>query len=190
MLNKLIAVVFIFAIFFSSCSNNDSNMNKNNQDLIKAQTFNILEQQQLIYDFEQKLRKDNSGVFSEAQALSISNLYSDYIKNFPNDTSFTPKYLFKLSQIQITLKQGKEAIGNLDKLIARFPSNQYVPNAYFLKAFTYDNVLKESDNATRFYKTFIEKYPNHNLAESAKASISVAGKSEEELLKMIHAKNK
>ena len=91
MLNKLIAVVFIFAIFFSSCSNNDSNMNKNNQDLIKAQTFNILEQQQLIYDFEQKLRKDNSGVFSEAQALSISNLYSDYIKNFPNDTSFTPK---------------------------------------------------------------------------------------------------
>jgi hypothetical protein len=65
-----------------------------------------------------------------------------------------------------------------------------VPNAYFLKAFTYDNVLKESDNASKFYKVFIEKYPQHSLVESAKSSISVAGKSEEDLLKMIHSKNK
>lgn len=190
MLNKLGTVIFLSLFLFSSCSENESNLNNENQNSGKNQTFNILEQQQLIYEFEQKLKRDNSSVFSEVQALSISNLYSDYIRNFPNDTTFTPQYLFKQAQIQITLKKGKEAILNLDKLITRFPANKYVPNAYFLKAFTYDNVLKESDNASKFYKVFIEKYPQHSLVESAKSSISVAGKSEEDLLKMIHSKNK
>lgn len=185
--NKFLIFISILSVFLVSCLQN----NENKQDVNEhspRQSMNIKQQQQLIYDLEQKLRKDNSGVFDQNQALSIVNLYSNYIKNFPDDTVYTPEYLFKMAQIQITLKQGKSAVENLDKLMVRFPQCKYAANACFLKAFTYDNVLKDSEKAIAQYKIFIDKYPNHDLARSAKASLNVAGKSEEDLLKMIHSK--
>ena len=60
----------------------------------------------------------------------------------------------------------------------------------FLKAFTFDNDLKDYENARKYYEEFLAKYPNNEFAESAKFLLDNLGKSDEELRQIIEQKQK
>jgi TolA-binding protein len=59
---------------------------------------------------------------------------------------------------------------------AQFPNSKEAPTALFLMGFIYNNELHNIDSARAAYKTFLEKYPGHDLAASAKFEMETLGK--------------
>ena len=58
----------------------------------------------------------------------------------------------------------------------KYPQSAKVANVEFLIAFTYNNSLQDFDNAKKAYKTFIEKYPDSPLKQSAIFELENLGK--------------
>lgn len=190
--NKLISLAFLCLLILSCNNQNETkqaNTTTEQNNIVNTNKLNRFEQQQIIYDAEQELYKKKDKPFDEAAALSVLNIYYNYIENFPEDT-INAHYLFKAAQLQITLKQPEQAIRNLNSLINKYPSFYKIAEAYYLKAYAYDAGLNDAENAQKAYKDFINKFPKHPLTQSAKNNLSIAGKSEKELLKFIHSKNK
>ena len=110
--------------------------------------------------------------------------YQDFAKFYPDD-SLAPTYLFKAANLCLNINKPKQAIELFDELIKKYPSFKKVPDCLFIKAFIYDNSLKDYVHAKKFYEEFLAKYPQHPFADDAKNSIKYLGKSPEEILDII-----
>ena len=77
----------------------------------------------------------------------------------------------------------KKAVDYFQKVYNQDPSKPEAPNALFMAAFIMANEMKDYSSAAKTYRTFLEKYPSHDLASSAKAELNYLGKSPEEILK-------
>jgi TolA-binding protein len=90
--------------------------------------------------------------------------------------------------LSIGLGWGESAINILNKFIDIYPNHKRTPEALFYKAFVYDNQLNDDVKAGEVYREYLEKYPNHEYASSADASIKNLGKSDEDLVREFEAK--
>jgi hypothetical protein len=52
-----------------------------------------------------------------------------------------------------------------------------------MAAFTYENTLGNIGKANEFYTKFLDKYPDHELADDARTAIKFLGKSPEEMVR-------
>ena len=96
-----------------------------------------------------------------------------------------PEYIHHAAETARTLRDIPKAIELYDWIIATYPAHPRAATSLFLKAFTYDNDLKDFDKAGAYYKDYLAKYPNDEFSESAKFLLDNLGKSEEELKKML-----
>lgn len=122
------------------------------------------------------------------KGTQLIDAYVDYAKEYTEDTA-AAEFLFKAGDIAMNMGMGSQAILYYDKVMVLFPDFEKVPESMFLKAFIYENQLGDLQQAEKFYKLFIEKYPVHVLAKDAKASLMYLGKSPEELIKIFQEKN-
>ncbi len=99
-----------------------------------------------------------------------------------------PEYLHRSAETARTLRNIPQAINLYDWIINKYPTNNRAATSLFLKAFTYDNDLKNFAEAGKYYNEFLAKYPNNEFAESAKFLLENLGKSEAELKKMLEDK--
>jgi len=123
-----------------------------------------------------------SGDFNTTGMLSLVNNYGKYASENPDD-EMTPGYLFKAGDISMGLEKGEMAIGFFNNIIENYPDFERVGYCYFLRAFIYENNLNDLENAKAAYLQFIEKYPDHEMTESAKFSLKNLGKSPEQLIR-------
>jgi tetratricopeptide (TPR) repeat protein len=96
-----------------------------------------------------------------------------------------PDYLHRAAETARTLREIPKAISLYDWIIQKYPADPQASTSLFLKAFTYDNDLKQFEKAGYLYNEYLTKYPTGEFAESAKFLLDNLGKSEEELLKML-----
>jgi len=68
------------------------------------------------------------------------------------------------------------AISNFKSLIDNYPENTHSPEALFMLGFINANDLKDLEEAKKYYQRFIEKYPDHELIESATYELDNLGK--------------
>ncbi len=101
-----------------------------------------------------------------------------------------PEYLHRAAETARTLRDIPKAITLYDWVIERYPQHPRGATSLFLKAFTYDNDLKDYDSARIYYDEFLKKYPDNEFAESAKFLLENLGKSDEELRQIIEQKQK
>ncbi len=101
-----------------------------------------------------------------------------------------PEHLHRAAETARTLRDIPRAIKIYDWIITVYPESPRGATSLFLKAFTYDNDLKDYDKAGKFYNEFLAKYPNNDFTESAKFLLQNLGKSEEELKKILDEKAK
>jgi len=92
-------------------------------------------------------------------------------------------YLHRAAETARTLRDIPRAIDLYDWIISKYPTDPRASTSMFLKAFTYDNDLKDFDNAGKYYNEYLSKNPKGEFAESAKFLLDNLGKSEEELMK-------
>lgn len=101
-----------------------------------------------------------------------------------------PEYLHRAAETARTLRDIPKAITLYDWIIEQYPNHQRGATSLFLKAFTFDNDLKDFDNARIYYEEFLKKHPNNEFAESAEFLLENLGKSEAELKEILDRKSK
>lgn len=113
-----------------------------------------------------------------------------YAKQFPQD-SMTAIYLFRAADVSRGLGDFALAIDLWGKVNKDFPKYEKAPDALFLQGFTYDQDLKNVEQAKSYYKQFLEKYPKHPLVKDASLMLQYLenDKTPEELIKEFKAKS-
>lgn len=110
--------------------------------------------------------------------ISLSRVQAGIVKNDDE----VQKSLFNAANMSVATKNYDQALSIYDYVLAHPNDFSKVPTALFLKGFTYDEHLKNFDEAKKYYNKFLEKYPEDGYAESVKASLKNLGKSAEEII--------
>lgn len=141
-----------------------------------------------ITELESEFFSTTQTKMDKRKALDLVKLYVQFADEYPDDLR-SPEYLFKAADISMNLNRPNQTIKLFDKILTTYPSYSKTPTALFLKAFVYEDQLKDYDNAEKYYKLFIEKYPNSEFADDAEISLKNLGKSPEELIKEFEKNN-
>ncbi len=70
-----------------------------------------------------------------------------------------------------------------ESVAEKYPKSKEAPESLFMAGFIYANDLKDYNEATKTYKLFLQKYPDNQLASSAKDELDNMGLTPEEILK-------
>ena len=123
------------------------------------------------------------------QLQQLINLYISYADQFKTD-SISPVYLLKAVDISMNIMKQAQSIILLDRIMLDYPDFSKLADCLFLKAFIYENQTKDLEKAEKIYNEFLQKYPLHELAPSARAALDNLGVPIETLIKNFEAKNK
>ena len=116
---------------------------------------------------------------------SVSELisaYQNFASKYVND-SLSPEYLYKAAGLANGLKRGTQALELYETIIHNYPDYKRLPECYFMEAFTYETVQGNIGKASEYYNIFLDKFPDHQLADDARAALKFLGKSPDELIR-------
>ena len=119
--------------------------------------------------------------FDSVAVTELLSAYQNFSSKYPDD-SLSPEYLFKAAGLAAGLNRGTQAIGLYESIKGTYPDYRKIPECYFMEAFTYENTLGNNGKANELYNEFLARYPDHELADDARAAIKFLGKSPEEIV--------
>lgn len=70
---------------------------------------------------------------------------------------------------------------NFKSILDHYPNGEYAAKSIFMIGFINANYTNNLDKGRKYYNKFLEKYPNHDLADDAKYEIQNLGKSIDDL---------
>ena len=82
---------------------------------------------------------------------------------------------FQMAYDQYNKEAYPEAIENFKNILEYYPQGENAPKATFMIGFIYANNTKDLEQAKKYYSLFIEKYPEHDLADDAKYELETLG---------------
>lgn len=65
----------------------------------------------------------------------------------------------------------------------KYPDSKQATQSLFMAGFIYANEIEDYDSAKEIYNLFLKRYPDHELAASAKEELNYMGLTAEEILK-------
>jgi tetratricopeptide (TPR) repeat protein len=138
-----------------------------------------------ISTLEKELEKDAARP-DPKKLTQLLDAYIAFVDKNAADTA-APNYLYKAITLCIGVNNGQKSMELIDRTLNDFPKSKYVATTLFLKAYVYENMLGNYGQATTFYKSFLKKFPTHDLADDAEAALKNMGKSPEEMVKEFEA---
>lgn len=116
-------------------------------------------------------------------ADQLTKMYVDFADKYPND-SLSPQYLMKAAEMQGNVLHTERSVELFDRIIADYPDFEDVPMCYFLigNALELNSQIEEAKAA---YEEFINKYPDHFMADDARRMLPIIGMSDEDKLAYI-----
>jgi outer membrane protein assembly factor BamD (BamD/ComL family) len=99
--------------------------------------------------------------------------------------SLSSQFLFKAAGFSKTIGQIDNAYRLWDLLIEKYPTDFWAEPAAFLKGFTAETELADKEKAVKYFKEFVERFPQSQFADQAKRQIELLqdNKNPEELVK-------
>jgi tetratricopeptide (TPR) repeat protein len=169
-------IVLFFLIFFCSA------FSCNQGGSLEDSTSNSKKLRNEIDALETKLRKAKLVPDEMPAAKELVKKSQSYSELYPQDEK-TAAVLFKAADVARGIGEYGKAIQLWGKVWRTYPDFNKAPDAVFMQAFTYENNLKDIQNAKRYYLQFIEKFPKNPLREQAIIALKNLGKSPEDLIK-------
>lgn len=121
--------------------------------------------------------------------MSLVKLYAKYYRTTTPKDSLAIDMLFKAAEVSMGIGQGPMAVKYF-KTVSEHENFGKSAEALFLAGFCEENVNRDTANARFYYEKFLDKHPQHKLAEDAKFSIQNMKMTDEELIKMFEEKLK
>ncbi len=91
------------------------------------------------------------------------------------------KEYFDMAQQYMEQQNWDKAAEYFEKTYGEFPDGLFSSKSLFMIGYINANHLKNFDKARKFYQEFVDKYPDHDLANDAKYELEHMGKSADEL---------
>ncbi len=136
-----------------------------------------------IQDIENKLYADTTKFeIDQEMAAALTAAYEDFVQQFPADTDAAP-YLFKAADIYRSTKKFGRALTTYNRIEREYPDYDKAAHSLFLQGFIYETNLADLDKARQKYNSFLEKYPDHDLADDVQFSIKNLGLTPEEIIR-------
>lgn len=160
MKNLIVTLILILSITGCSSVESDSQLFKKAKELTSENKF-----QEAVTAYEQLLKKYPESNFADSTLLNLASIYQN--KKISN----------------LTGKQSLEkAISYFKRIYDDYPKSDLAPTGLFMCGFIQANELKDFEAATKTYNLFIEKFPDSELASSAKEELKNMGLSPEDIL--------
>jgi outer membrane protein assembly factor BamD (BamD/ComL family) len=139
---------------------------------------------------DKELFADAAKYLEEEKILESVEAYNKVIEDFP-ESELAPQAMTQLAGIyhgkKVQTLSESESLLKADSIFnsiyLTYPESDEAPLGLFMSGFIQANELEDFQRATVTYNTFLEKYPNHELAVSAKEELENMGLSPEEILK-------
>lgn len=181
--------VALLGVFVACSGSSDQDIVIEKNEEVKDTIVDTIEERiALIDNYSLILANDTTGIHREvAEKLLLA--YEDFLKHHSFEI-ISKEYQFRAGELAKAINKPHLAIKHLNGLLERDPDHERAPLALFYKATIVGDMLNEDENAKMLYQEFIDKYPDHPLAESAKESIKLQGKSLDEIVKEFEKKNK
>jgi outer membrane protein assembly factor BamD (BamD/ComL family) len=93
----------------------------------------------------------------------------------------TAKEYFDLGYENYNNEKFDEALVSFKNVLENYPESQFTAKAMFMVGFINANHIENFEEAKKYYELFIQKYPQHELVDSAKYEIEHLGKDIEDL---------
>lgn len=161
-MKKELQVITFFALIFFSCSKtSDKEYMQMASD--SAKNGNISE----AISFYQNLLEEypESELAPDAIVQQATLYHGNKINNISPQESLT-----KAAELFISVSE-------------KYPNSRQAPQSLFMAGFVYANDIKDYNKAKVVYNMFLKKYPDHELAASAKEELNYMGLTAEEILK-------
>ena len=136
---------------------------------------------------ENALDLDSTPIPSKNKATELIKMYLDYADNYKDDT-LSPSYLFKAGEMSIAVGKFDQSI-ELFGRVQRYPNSNKAGSALFMQGFVAENHKQDIDQAKVFYQKFLEKYPDHVLANDCRMLLQQLSLSPEALIEMFEKQN-
>ena len=91
------------------------------------------------------------------------------------------KEYFDLATQYMDQQNWIKAEENFSKVIEEYPNGLFSSKAIFMVGYLNANHMKNFEKARKYYSEFLEKYPDHELAEAARYELENMGKDVEDL---------
>lgn len=134
-----------------------------------------------IIDFGNRLMNDSTNRIDYRVANDFIGLCEINALILPADPK-SPDYLHKAGETARSLRSFPKALEIYDWITGKYPNHAKAAQALFLKAFTYDNDLKNTEKARALYTEFLQKYPNDDFADDTQFLLDNLGKNDEEII--------
>lgn len=175
--SRLFLIIGIATIMIASCDNQ-----------VETKTVEDVNLADSISYYEKVLFSENVERIDRDDAVKLAGFYESFaLKN--NLDSLAPFYLFKSADINMNMRRPKAAIKSFDIILSKYPDFEKASSTLFLKAFIYEDQLGDLVSASRYYRLFIEKYPDSDFADDAEISLKYLGKTPEELIEEFEKNN-
>lgn len=184
---KKVFIVFTTSLVLIGCGNDQGEI-KVEENKTEDKVVDTIEERVSEIDKYTAILFADSLNFNKLAAEKLLAAYEDYLAHDKFEViSFT--YQFKAGELAKALNKPHVAIKHFNDLMDRDPDNEHAPMALFYKAMIVGDDLGEHETAKIYYQEFVDKYPDHPFAESAKASIELQGKSLDDIVKGFEEKN-
>lgn len=161
-------------------------------DSRKVELLSQLGQQQTPEEYLIELAKsifpDSVNTYNKEKAFNYVDACEAYALVLPASEK-TPEFLFSAAQTSKLLQTYDKCISLFDWIIDKYPTHMKAENSAFMKGFLFDNDIKDTAIARKFYLEFIEKFPKSEFVDDAQMLIKNLGRSEEEILEELQRKN-
>ena len=82
---------------------------------------------------------------------------------------------FQLANEQYSQEAYADAIENFKLILEKYPEGKTTAKATFMLGFVNANSLENLEEAKKYYTLFVEKYPDHELADDAQYELNTLG---------------
>ncbi|MFO7526110.1 MAG: tetratricopeptide repeat protein [Ignavibacteriaceae bacterium] len=139
---------------------------------------------------DKELFAEATKYFEENKIPEAITAYEKIVEDFPK-SNLAPQAITQLAGIyhgkKIQTMAETESLAKADSLFyliyLKYPDSQEAPLGLFMAGFIQANELGDYQRATLTYNSFLEKYPEHELAVSAKEELDNMGLTPEEILR-------
>ncbi len=117
------------------------------------------------------LEAQAEGADDATTAKILIEAYQDYAAAYPQDTEYTPRYMYREASLRYRLGDFQAAAGQLRQLLANYPQNPAAPQAMLLLGDLYLTELQQPAAGRMALQALVTTYPDSPAATEAKGRI-------------------
>lgn len=128
----------------------------------------------LLTIFKDNMSRSEEGVQNpiSKRVIDGSEIYGTVLY-FKDDA---PSVILDAAFILQTKKLINKALSFYDWILTKYPDSKYAAESLFMKAYIFGTDVGDTAKAHKYYQEFIDKFPNHELADDAQSLINMLGK--------------